>query len=64
MSTVAISHHIIMSILQKQNIKREIAKKVTIMESILPNNKEEKTNIKIILVTNLNGAFRIYMVRY
>ena len=42
MSTLSISHHILMSYLQKQNIKREIAKKLDIVEKILPVNKGEK----------------------
>ena len=42
MSTLSISHHILMSYLQKQNIKREIAKKLDIEEKILPVNKEKK----------------------
>ena len=46
MSTLSISHHILMSLLQKQNIKREIAEKAKIVSEILPTNIEKKTDLK------------------
>ena len=46
MSTLSISHHILMSFLQKQNIKREIAQKAKIVSEILPTNIEKKTALK------------------
>jgi hypothetical protein len=35
-----------MSYLQKQNVKREIAKKLDIIESVLPLSKEPKLDLK------------------
>ena len=46
MSTLSISHHILMSLLQKQNIKREIAEKAKIVSEILPTNIEKKIDLK------------------
>jgi len=47
MSTLSTLPQILMSYLQKQNIKREIAKKLDIVENIIPLNKEEKTDLKV-----------------
>jgi len=46
MSTLSISHHILMSLLQKQNIKREIAEKAKIVSEILQKKKKKKTDLK------------------
>ena len=46
MSSLSTLPQTLMSYLQKQNIKREIAKKLDIVENIIPLNKEEKTDLK------------------
>ena len=47
MSSLSTLPQTLMSYLQKQNIKREIAKKLDIVENIIPLNKEEKTDLKV-----------------
>jgi len=47
MSALSTLPQTLMSYLQKQNIKREIAKKLEIVENVLPLNKEEKSNLKV-----------------
>ena len=44
MSTLSMLPQILMSYLQKQNVKREIAKKLDIIEQIIPLNIEQKVN--------------------
>lgn len=46
MSTLSTLPKILMSYLQKQNVKREIAKKLDIIESVLPLSKEPKLDLK------------------
>jgi hypothetical protein len=46
MSTLSTLPQILMSYLQKQNIKREIAKKLDIIEQIIPLNKNLKSDLK------------------
>ena len=46
MSTMSTLPQILMSYLQKQNIKREIAKKLDIIEQIVPLNKISKKRFK------------------
>jgi len=46
MSTLSTLPQILMSYLQKQNIKREIAKKLDIIEQIIPLNKNSKSDLK------------------
>jgi len=55
MSTLSTLPQILMSYLQKQNIKREIAKKLDIIEQIIPLNKEEESNLKEKPPTMLNN---------
>ena len=47
-----------MSYLQKQNIKREIAKKLDIVDNIIPLNKDAKSNIKVTVMTLCNNMKR------
>ena len=47
MSALSTLPQTLMSYLQKQNIKREIAKKLEIVENVIPLNKEEKSNLKV-----------------
>ena len=47
MSALSTLPQTLMSYLQKQNIKREIAKKLEIVENVIPLNKEEKTDLKV-----------------
>jgi len=47
MSSLSTLPQILMSYLQKQNIKREIAKKLEIVENVIPLNKAEKTDLKV-----------------
>ena len=46
MSSLSTMPQTLMSYLQKQNIKREIAKKLDIVDNIIPLNNEVKTDIK------------------
>ena len=46
MSTMSTLPQILMSYLQKQNVKREIAKKLHIIEQIVPLNKISKSDLK------------------
>ncbi len=46
MSTLSTLPQILMSYLQKQNIKREIAKKLDIIEQIIPLNKNQNSDLK------------------
>jgi len=47
MSSLSTLPQTLMSYLQKQNIKREIAKKLEIVENVIPLNKAEKTDLKV-----------------
>ena len=47
MSALSTLPQTLMSYLQKQNIKREIAKKLDIVENIIPLNKDAKSNLKV-----------------
>jgi len=55
MSTLSTLPQILMSYLQKQNIKREIAKKLDIIEQIIPLNKNSKSDLKETQPTMLNN---------
>ena len=55
MSTLSTLPQILMSYLQKQNIKREIAKKLDIIEQIIPLNKNPKSDLKENQPTMLNN---------
>ena len=47
MSSLSTLPQTLMSYLQKQNIKREIAKKLEIVENVIPLNKAEKTDLMV-----------------
>ena len=47
MSALSTLPQTLMSYLQKQNIKREIAKKLDIVENIIPLIKDTKSNLKV-----------------
>ena len=55
MSTLSTLPQILMSYLQKQNIKREIAKKLDIIEQIIPLNSNSKSDLKEKPPTMLNN---------
>ena len=55
MSTLSTLPQILMSYLQKQNVKREIAKKLDIIEHIIPLNKNLKSDLKEKQPTMLNN---------
>jgi len=55
MSTLSTLPQILMSYLQKQNVKREIAKKLDIIEQIIPLNKNPKSDLKETQPTMLNN---------
>ena len=55
MSTLSTLPQILMSYLQKQNVKREIAKKLDIIEQIIPLNKNLKSDLKEKQPTMLNN---------
>ena len=55
MSTLSTLPQILMSYLQKQNVKREIAKKLDIIEQIVPLNKISKSDLKEKQPTMLNN---------
>ena len=55
MSTMSTLPQILMSYLQKQNVKREIAKKLDIIEQIVPLNKNPKSDLKEKQPTMLNN---------
>ena len=55
MSTLSTLPQILMSYLQKQNVKREIAKKLDIIEQIIPLNKISKSDLKEKQPTMLNN---------
>jgi hypothetical protein len=55
MSTLSTLPQILMSYLQKQNVKREIAKKLDIIEQIIPLNKNSKSDLKGTQPTMLNN---------